>query len=76
VQALRDVMPAVHFPLLAVHSPDDTLTDSTGSVTLVRLAALADKTFAHAPGMWHDLVNEPGNSAVFRTVLAWLEEHV
>ena len=74
VNALRTMMPSMTFPVLALHSPDDTLTDIHGSEYLIHTSAASDKQFHSTPGMWHDLIQEAGSDAVFSIVSSWLED--
>lgn len=60
--------PEATFPLLIFHSPDDTLTDPLGSREFLEASSSEDKRYVSAVGMWHDLIQEPGNEALLPQV--------
>lgn len=60
--------PQATFPTLIFHAPDDTLTDPIGSREFLEASSSEDKRYVAAVGMWHDLIQEPGNEAILPQV--------
>ncbi len=62
-------------PLLILHGTQDGITAHEASRELAGQLE-GDVTFRHFPGFFHELHNEPGQTAVFETVLKWMQARI
>jgi acylglycerol lipase len=68
-------MNLIGLPLLIMHGTADHLTDPQGSRWLYERATNRDKTLLLYPGVYHEILNEPGKEAVFQDISLWLDKH-
>lgn len=68
----------LELPLLILQGGDDRICDPDGAKALFESAASKDKSLKVFPGMWHQLIGEPNDSAemVFNVMLSWIEARV
>lgn len=62
-------------PLLILHGAADPICPAAGSAELYQRAGSADKTLKIYPELYHEIHNEPEQTAVLDDVLAWLDAH-
>ncbi|KAL2244610.1 caffeoylshikimate esterase-like [Sesamum indicum] len=65
----------VEAPMLVLHGGEDMICDPDGAKHLYESASSKDKSLKIFPGMWHQLIGEPNESAekIFDTILSWIE---
>jgi alpha-beta hydrolase superfamily lysophospholipase len=69
-------LPSLTVPLLVVHGSADALVSVESGRTAHALAGSTDKTLKVYDGFAHEVMNEPGRSAVLADITAWLDAHV
>ena len=71
----RDIARHQHelrFPLLLLHGTEDELIDPAGMEAFFHAVSSPDKKLRGFPGMWHDLLHEPGHQEVLTMISEWI----
>lgn len=66
---------ALRVPVLVYHGAGDRLVPIEGSRAFIQNVTLTDKQWVEFPAGYHELHNDLDRSAVFSTLLAWLDSH-
>lgn len=68
--------PKISLPILLQHGDHDSLAAPAGSQYLFDHVSSADKTLKIYPGLFHEIYNEPEQSAVLDDLIGWFDAHV
>lgn len=62
-------------PVLFLQAGDDQIVDPDATRAIYTQVPHERKAFKLYPGMYHEIMNDPGQTEVFGDILAWLKEH-
>jgi acylglycerol lipase len=74
VEEIRAALGELALPLLIMHGSDDLLVSPQALKDVVAGVSSPDLTARLWPGMWHEIFNEPGGTAVIAMLTNWIAE--